>query len=330
MLHAGPTNSIVDIDGISVGNAEDAAQMTGVTVVLPDAPVTAAVDIRGGGPGSRDVAALAPENTVDRIDALVFSGGSAFGLDAAGGAMDWLLAEGRGFPVAGARVPIVPSAVIFDLDTVAEGMAVQGWKTPPWWQLGREAAANVSRDCPLGNVGAGLGARAGSLKGGLGTASVVWRGITIAALVIANPIGSVTFPGSRHFWAWPFEMAGEFGGLGAPPPGQAFDPEFSFTRTEGESTTLAVIATDAALDRRALQRIAIMGHDGMARAIRPVHSPLDGDTVFALATGAKEIGDPVRDLASLGMLGADCISRAIARAVHAASSIGGLVAWRDL
>ncbi|MEM7507593.1 MAG: P1 family peptidase [Pseudomonadota bacterium] len=326
MAQTGPLNALTDVPGIAVGHAEDRDLLTGATVILPDRPAIAAVEVLGGGPGSRETEVLSPASTVQEVHGIALSGGSAFGLDAAGGAMDWLRAQGKGFDVAGQKVPIVPGAILFDL-TFGDAPQPQ---QPPWWQLGRQAAEAAAPGAfTLGNAGAGLGARAAGLKGGVGTASCIWQGITVAALAVANPIGSVLIPGTRHFWAWPFEQAAEFGGLG-PPAAMPRDLTHDFSRPPGASTTLVVIATDAALSRAQAKRLAIMGHDGMARAIRPVHTPLDGDTVFAMATGTHALADPVNGLATLGMLGADCVARAIARGVFEAQSLAGYPAWRDL
>lgn len=324
MLEPGPRNAITDVPGLTVGQAEDHALTTGTTVILPGGPVIAAVDVRGGGPGSRDIAALALDATVQHIHALVFTGGSAYGLDACGGVMHWLRSQGRGFAIAGTVVPIVPGAVIFDLATGGP----KAWDRPPWWDLGLAAVQAAAPDFALGNAGAGLGAKAGGLKGGVGTASIVWRGITIGALAVANPMGSVVMPGTRTFWAWPFERAGELGGQ--TPPGAALaDLDHELWGVPGAATTLVAIATDAALTRPQAARVAMMAQDGLARAIRPVHSPLDGDTVFVLATGAQALADPLADLARIGMLAADCAARAIARGVFEATALAGYPAYRD-
>jgi D-aminopeptidase len=324
-IRPGPRNSIADVAGIRVGNAEAPEMVTGVTAVIPDVPVTSAVDVRGGGPGTRETEALAPQSTVQEVHGIALSGGSAYGLDAAGGVMHWLRGEGRGFRIGAQLVPIVPGAIIFDLLTAGP----KHWDHPPWWTLGYMAAESAADDFALGNAGAGMGARAGKLKGGLGTASVVWNGITIGALAVANPIGSTVIPGSRTFWAWPFELKGELGGQ-EPPAAAPPDLGYDFLRQPAASTTLAVVATDAALTRDQAQRVATMAHDGFARAIRPVHSPLDGDTVFVLATGAQTLADPVGGLAQIGMHAADCVARAIARGVYEAEALAGWPAYRDL
>lgn len=325
MIRPGPRNSITDVAGIFVGNAEDAALTTGATAVIPETPAIAACDVRGGGPGTRETDALGPLGTVEVVHGLALSGGSAYGLDAAGGVMDWLREQGRGFAVGGAVVPIVPAAIIFDL-------AIGGpkdWQTPPWWRLGREAAAAAGPDFALGNAGAGLGAKAGGLKGGLGTASFVAGGVTVGALAVANPLGSVVMPGGRTPWAWWLEQAGEWGSV-EPPAGPPATLDHGFAGEARANTTLVVVATDARLTRAQAGRIAAMAHDGFARAIRPVHAPLDGDTVFVLSTGRA---GPPADLAALsriGMLAADCVARAITRGVVEAAPLAGLPAWREL
>lgn len=345
-LRPGPFNALSDVAGLAVGQAEDQERVTGVTVVLAERPAVAAASVMGGGPGTRSLSQLAPGAAIDRVDAIALSGGSAFGLDAAGGVMDWLRLQGRGVEIGTARVPIVPGAVIFDLLT-GSGAEPTGWDTPPWWALGRKAAAAARAHAPiaLGNHGAGLGAKAGRLKGGTGTASLCLPddgpsapSATVAALVIANPLGEVVMPGSNAFWAHPFEIDGEFGA--APPPKNSIGaPDYIPPHAlPGANTTLAVIATDLDLTRAECLRLALMGQDGLARAIRPVHSPLDGDTVFALATARRSVresrgGTGVIDtalLTRLGMMAADCVTRATAHAVHAAEAHAGYPAWRDL
>ena len=325
MIRRGPLNSIADVAGIRVGNAEEPALVTGVTAVIPDRPAVAAVDVRGGGPGTRETQSLMPESMVQAIHGIALSGGSAYGLDAAGGVMHWLHGQGRGFAIAGAIVPIVPGAIIFDLATGGP----KTWDHPPWCALGQKAAEAAGPEFALGNAGAGLGAKAGGLKGGLGTASVQWEDFTLGALAVTNPAGSVVIPGTRTFWAWWLEMEGEFGGQ-TPPQGPPAELDHDFPSPAGASTTLAVLATDAALTRPQARRVAVMAHDGIARAVRPVHTPLDGDTVFVLSTGERPLADPVASLARLGMLGADCVARAVTRGVFEAAPLAGFPAYRDL
>ncbi|CAN5468165.1 P1 family peptidase [soil metagenome] len=326
-------NLLTDIAGVRVGHADDAALASGVTAILFDRPAVASVDIRGGGPGTRDSALLDPVNTVDGIDGLALSGGSAFGLEAGGGVQAWLAEQGRGFNVRGAIIPIVPGAICFDMLNGGD----KAWgRFPPYRDLGYVAAAAASKTFALGSVGAGLGATTANFKGGLGSASTITSGgVRVAALAVVNAIGSVTVGDGPWFWAAPFEMAGEFGGRGMP---DAFTRDMLTMRLKGgpaatavENTTLAVVVTDAILTKSQAQRLAIMAQTGMARAIYPVHAPLDGDIVFAAATGVHAI-DPLAGLTELGMLAANAVSRAIARGVYAAKALpfaGALPAWRD-
>lgn len=325
MTGPGPKNAITDVPGIRVGQAEDRALMTGVTVVLPDAPAIAAADVRGGGPGTRETDLLRPDCTVERVDAVALSGGSAYGLDAAGGVMDWLRGERRGFRVGGEVVPIVPAAILYDLGRGER----QGWDHPPWWTLGREAAASADTSFRLGTAGAGTGALAGGIAGGIGTASIVDDGITVGALAVANPLGSVVMPGTRSFWAWWLEEDGEFGDQ-QPPSGRPERSGHVLPPRPRTSTTLAVVGTDAALTKADALRIAAMAQDGIARAIRPVHTPLDGDVVFVLSTGAVRLDERVADLSRIGSHAADCVARAITRGVYEAEAHSGLPCWKDL
>jgi L-aminopeptidase/D-esterase-like protein len=319
-------NLITDVPGLRVGHAQDARVRSGVTVVLPDEPAAASVSVMGGAPGTRETDLLAPSRLVDRVDAIVLSGGSAFGLAAADGVMAWLAERGRGFRLGEVAVPIVPAAIVFDL---ANGGNKNWGKTPPYRRLGEKAVAAAAVDFALGNVGAGLGCRAGGLKGGLGSASVRGSdGVTVGAIVAVNSFGGVTLPGLAAFWAAPFEQSGEFGAVPWPTPLPAI-PEFvPEKRPLAANTTIAVVATDAALDKASLERIAVMAQDGLARAIRPIHTPFDGDAVFALATGRRKV-EGARALMRIGSLAADCLARAVARGVYEARTIETLVAWRD-
>ncbi|MCX7890642.1 MAG: P1 family peptidase [Rhodobacteraceae bacterium] len=325
-MRPGPRNLITDVAGLRVGNAEDPAIRSGTTVLVGDGPFTAAVCVLGGAPGTRETDLLAPDRLVQKADALVLSGGSAFGLDACGGVMDGLAAAGRGFAVGAARVPVVPGAILFDL--LNGGDKAWGAKNP-YRRLGRAALDAAGRDFALGTAGAGFGATAGGLKGGLGSASaVLGAGFTVGALVAVNALGSATVGAGPHFHAAPWELDGEFGGLGLPaafPAGAEPAPR----KGPGEATTIAIVATDAALDKAQAQRMATAAHDGIARALVPSHSPLDGDLVFAAATGARPLADPVGDAFALGHAAACCLARAIARAVHLARPMPGdsLPAW---
>ena len=318
-LRPGPRNLVTDVGGLLVGNASDRTLRTGATVLTAAEPFVAAVHVMGGAPGTRETEALAPDRLVQHADAVVLSGGSAFGLDAAGGVMEGLRARGRGFEAAGHRVPIVPAAILFDL---AAGGAP--WDEPPWRALGRSAFEAAGEAFALGSEGAGTGATTGDLAGGLGSASAVLpSGVTVGGLVAVNAVGSAVVRGGPHFHAAPWEIGAEFGGLGPGLP----DPDAIPLPTKGrrEATTIAVVATDAGLTQAQATRLAVMAHDGIARAIVPAHSPFDGDAVFAVSIGAE----PVADLFALGHAATTCLSRAIARGVFEAR--GGLLpAWREL
>lgn len=330
-LRPGPRNLITDVEGLSVGNAASAAARSGVTVVLPHEPAVAAVDVRGGGPGTRETDALHPAGLVERIHGLVLSGGSAFGLEAASGAMAWLAARGRGFAVAGACVPIVPAAVLFDLANGGD----KGWgMLPPYRALAIDACDSAGPVFALGNAGAGLGAKAGDLKGGLGSASVVdGEGLQVGALLAANPVGFAVMPGQATLWSWAWELEGEMGGQ--PPPSGPVGPDPvlpDWLMQAGANTTIGVVATNADLSRAEALRVAIMAQDGLARAVRPAHTPFDGDTLFALATGTYRLPQTAARavaVARIGALAADCVTRAIGRAVWLAESLGDRVSYRE-
>jgi D-aminopeptidase len=278
----------------------------------------AAVHVMGGAPGTRETDLLAPDKLVQEVDALVLAGGSAFGLDAASGVADALRAAGRGFDVGGQKVPIVPGAIVFDLINGGD----KAWTESPYKTLGRAALAEASQAFALGSVGAGTGATTADLKGGLGSASLVLEsGHTVGALVVVNAVGSVTGP-EGQFWAAPWEFDAEFGGRG---PVTGFDPgaEPATKLTPRAATTVAIVATDAALTQAQATRLAVAAHDGMARAIHPSHTPYDGDLVFAAATGARPLANPEADPLLLGHAAATCLARAIARGVHAATPAPG-------
>ncbi|MBB6466551.1 L-aminopeptidase/D-esterase-like protein [Aminobacter lissarensis] len=324
-LRAGPLNLITDVAGLRVGNAQDAKIKSGVTVVVCDSPATAAVQVLGGAPGTRETDLLEAHNTVETINAIALSGGSAFGLDAASGVQAALREKGIGFAIRDQVIPIVPAAILFDM---LNGGDKDWGRFPPYRELGYEAALAAAHQFAVGTVGAGTGALTAGLKGGLGSASTVLpNGVTIGALAAVNATGSVTVGRSRHFWAAPFELGGEFGGLGYPSP---MPPDASrvFKKYEEENsavanTTIAVIATDAVLTKAAAKRLAISAHDGFTRAIWPVHTPFDGDLVFALATGASGIEVEQADVVDFFAAAASTMARAIARGVHAATAVSG-------
>jgi L-aminopeptidase/D-esterase-like protein len=326
-------NLITDIAGLRVGNAHDEKLASGVTALIFDEPAAASIAIHGGGPGVRDGALLEPGMSVEKVDALVLSGGSAFGLDAMGGVQGYLREQGRGFAIGTARVPIVPGAIIFDL---LNGGDKKWGRMPPYWELGYTAAKAASADFHLGTAGAGYGATTVNLKGGLGSASArTPGGFMVGALVAVNAIGSATIGDGPHFWAAPYERDDEFGGLGLP----ASIPESALAlRAKGgpaprnENTTIAIVATDAALDKSQAKRLAVMAHDGMGRALRPSHAAFDGDLVFAAATGRADGTPGPADHLEIGVAAADCLARAIARAVYEATALpftSALPDWRS-
>jgi len=332
----GDRNLITDVAGLKVGQTQDADRRTGVSVILPDARAVCACDVRGGAPGTRETDALAPENLVEAVDAVVLSGGSVYGLAAADGVAAWLGARGRGYGLAQAArapvSPVVPAAILFDL---ANGGDKAWGEAPPYRALGMAAVAGAAEDFALGTAGAGYGALAGALKGGIGSASVIAAdGIAVGAMVAVNCWGSVTAPGGRTFWAAPYEIGEEFGGLGA--GGLAAAPEawgLAKSPDTGRNTTIACVATDVALTPAQAKRVAIMAQDGLARAIRPIHAPFDGDVVFAIST-ARQVMPQAADLvvARIGALAADSLARAVARAAFEARPWPGVevACWRDL
>ncbi|WP_411815949.1 P1 family peptidase [Hyphococcus sp. DH-69] len=336
----GPRNLITDVAGLKVGQSQDKKVQTGVTVIVPDSPAVAAVDVRGGGPATRETDALAPHNLVQEVDAIVLSGGSVYGMASADGVASWFGARNRGFSMGNTPgvppSPIVPTACLYDL---ANGGNKNWGENPPYRKLGVKALEAASEEFDLGTVGAGFGAMSGGIKGGLGSASTVTAdGHTVGAIVAVNSLGSVIAPGTKQFWAAPVEIGKEFGGLGTSEL-HANPEDYGYALGQAKpraNTTIACIATDVALSRVEMQRIAVMAQDGMARAIRPIHAPFDGDVLFALSTGHHEAsGDMRRSVLTmrLGAIAADTLARAIARAVYEATALPGSEpkpAWRDL
>jgi L-aminopeptidase/D-esterase-like protein len=322
------SNLITDVAGVLVGNADDALLASGVTAIVFEEPAVTGVDVRGGAPGTRETDLLEPHRTIERIDAVVLSGGSAFGLDAGSGVQALLRERGRGFAIGDVRVPIVSGAVLFDLLNGGD----KNWgRFAPYRDLGYAAAAAAGSTFAQGTVGAGFGATTVNLKGGLGSASAVTRdGHTVGALVAVNACGSVNVGTGPHFWAAPFELDGEFGGLGFPAtvPPAALTPIAK--GRPGENTTIAIVATDATLTKAQTKELAIIAQDGFARAIYPSHTTLDGDTVFAAATGRRPLADAVNELTELGAIAANVLARAVARGVFEATALpGGVRSWRD-
>ncbi|HEY1837692.1 MAG TPA: P1 family peptidase [Rhizomicrobium sp.] len=335
MARTGKRNLITDVAGLKIGNAQDAKVRSGVTVLLTDAPYAAAVDVRGGAPGTRDVEGLDPVTLVEGIDAITLSGGSTFGLDASSGVQSWLRKRGRGFAIApGAPlVPIVSGAILFDL---ANGGDKDWGDVPPYRALGIQAVGNAAEEFALGTVGAGMGATAGAYKGGLGSASLVTDdGMTIGALAAANSLGSPLIPGTDVFWAFALEQNREYGGRrlqGALPQIDLDLPRDMKGARVGANTTIAIVATDVELTRIELKRVAIMAADGFARALRPIHTPFDGDLIFAVSTAKKKLDSAwrQRDVMRIGAIAADCMARAIARGVYEAETLGSAKSYRDI
>jgi len=334
-MKPGVRNLITDVPGIAVGNVHDTQVMSGVSVVLPNERCVAAVDARGGGPGTRETDALDPANLVDEIDAITLSGGSVFGLDAASGVTAWLAGEGRGFAVAagGPPSPIVPAAILYDLNNDGD----KDWgAVPPYRAMGIKAAGEAGLDFTLGNQGAGYGAMAGTYKGGLGSASAVLQnGAIIGALIAVNSFGAAVMPNTDRLWAAPYALSGELGEA-TKAPEQGFDPTDLLTGTKaqaqapGHNTTIGVVATDIALTPAQAQRVAIMAQDGLARALRPVHTPFDGDTIFVLSTAKRKLEDPAAfNLSLIGAAAADVVARSVARGVYEAQTIGTMTSYRD-
>lgn len=320
-------NLLTDIEGVAVGHATDLALGSGVTAIIFDEPAIASGSVLGGAPGGRDTALLDPSMTVQAVDAFVLSGGSAFGLDAAGGVQAGLREIGRGFQVGTTRVPIVPQAILMDLLNGGN----KGWGLySPYREMGYEAFKVAKAGAlELGTVGAGTGATTATFKGGIGSASAVTSsGHKVAALVAANALGSATVGESPHFWAAPFEENEEFGGLGLPAD---FDTRMRLKGVNVTATTIGVVITDAVLTKPQAHRLSIMAHDGLARAILPAHLPLDGDTIFSASTGRKALGNPAEFL-EICHLATLVTGRAIARGVYEATSLpvpNAQVAWRD-
>lgn len=326
-------NLLTDIAGVRVGHAQDAKIASGTTAIIFDTPAVAAIDIRGGGPGTREGALLDLASTIERVDAIALSGGSAFGIEAGGGIQAWLAEQGRGLRVREAVIPLVPGAILFDLLNGGD----KAWgRFAPYRDLGYAAAVSAGTEFALGSVGAGFGATTATFKGGLGSASAVTNsGITVAAIVAVNAVGSATVGDGPWFWAAPFEENGEFGGRGLPP---AFTPDMLKMRIKGgpaaserENTTIGVVVTDAVLTKPQAKRLAMVAHTGFARALYPVHAPTDGDVLFAAATCAKPI-EPVVGLTELGTIAANVVARAIARGVYSATALpfpGAQPAWKD-
>lgn len=325
MQHATPgaMNSLTDIQGLRVGNAEDRSVMTGVTAIVCDEPAVCAAAIAGGGPGTRETDLLRAGTLVEAVDAVVLSGGSSYGLAAADGVAAAIGADGRGYGLVDQLVPkspIVPSAILYDLNN---GGDKEWGREPPYRTLGMAAYDAARETFGLGKSGAGLGANAGNRPGGLGTASYVTQdGMTVGALAAVNSFGATTMTGSDVYWAWPFEEAGEFGGRRPDGNTRAPADDMSGTKLDpqpGQNTTIACVATDVTLTPDQAQRVADMALAGFARAIRPVFAPFDGDAVFVLSTARVALPEPAPlAIMRIGELAASALARAIARGVYEA------------
>ncbi len=323
-------NLITDVAGVMVGHADDAKLASGVTVIRFDAPATASGIISGGAPGSFDTALLEADMTVQQVDAVFLSGGSAFGLASGAGVQAALREQGRGFAVGPVKVPIVTGAILFDLLNGGD----KNWgRTAPYADLAYAATMAAGESFALGTAGAGFGATTANLKGGIGSASAVTSGgFTVGAIVAVNAIGVATMGDGPHFWAAPYEVGAEFGGLGLTSPASSGALR---VRVKGDrpATTIACVATDAAISKSQAKRLAIMANDGLSHAIRPAHAPFDGDTVFMAGTGRKPLGaNALRDITEIGTVAADCLARAVARGVYEATALpfpGALPSWRD-
>lgn len=321
----GPRNLITDVPGLKVGQAANAKVRTGVTVILPDARATCSADVRGGGPGTRETDALNSWNLVHSVDAVVLSGGSVYGLASADGVAAWLGAHNRGFamlPEPGVPVsPVIPAAILYDLANHGD----KNWGlNPPYHDLGLKAVENAGLDFKLGTAGAGFGAESGGIKGGLGSASYVTAdGMTVGAIVAVNSLGSALVPGTKNFWAGAFEIGNEFGGLG-PSDKRVAAEDWGLMKPDPgprKNTTIACIATDVELDIDQMKRVTMMAQDGLARAIRPIHSPFDGDVVFGLSTAKQKMKGPMAEftVTRLGAIAADVLARAVARGIFEAT-----------
>ena len=324
-------NLITDIEGLRVGHAHDAALASGVTAIVIDTENVASAVTRGGAPGSRDTTLLEPEMTAQGVNAVVLSGGSLFGLDAAGGVCNFLRGTGAGLRIGPVSIPIAVQAITFDL---INGGNKDWGRKPPYWDLGWQAAERATDgDFALGTVGGGYGTTTVTLKGGVGSASMVTAsGFRVAAIAVVNSVGTVTIGDGPHFWAASVEVGREFGGLGMPPHLAPSDLALRMKGGRQPATTIGLVATDAILTKPQAKRLAIMADDGLARAVRPAHAPMDGDTVFAVATQKKPLTDPLPDITEIGMAAGDCLARAIARGVYEATALpfhGAIPSWRD-
>ncbi len=333
MNESGAKNCLTDVAGLLVGSYSDLSAASGVTVVLCPEGAVAGVDVRGAAPGTRETDLLDPVNLVEEVQAVVLSGGSVYGHACSDGVVEWLADRGHGFALddQGHVAPIVPGAVLYDLGRGGQFVPPIG---PDWGRRACQAAGDGAVE--LGSVGAGTGAVSGGIKGGLGSASErLESGITVAALVAVNSLGSVLDPAGGCFWE--LERAGQ-DELDAAAKLPRVLPPWPPAAEPAHNTTIAVVATDAGLNKAQCRKVAQMAHDGLARAIRPAHTMFDGDTIFCLATGRCRLpvdqgffGPPAAQAVSeIGRSAADCLARAIMRGVAAARSLAGFKALVDL
>ena len=323
-LFNGPSNSITDIDGFLVGNAHNDNLKSGVTVLTRSTSFRASVSILGGAPGTKETDLLSPDKIVDNIDGLVLSGGSAFGLDASSGVMDCLKNRNRGFDTGSIKVPIVPSAILFDL----KNGGFKDWKTNPYRNLGQNAFLNISHFFEIGSVGAGCGATTSVFKGGLGTNSIFYGDrIKVGAIVAVNSVGSPCFPGTNILYSDFYGANKEH--LEKPPTSTLIN---STKLLKGEATTLGIVCTNLNFNKNDLNRIATSAHAGIARAIEPSHTPFDGDIIFSATSGTQPIDSKDNDLMLVCQLSALCITKAVGSAIKAAKKKRGdkLACWADL
>jgi L-aminopeptidase/D-esterase-like protein len=323
-------NLLTDVEGITVGCADDVRLASGVTVMLFDKPAVASVSISGGAPAGRDLDCLEPDAWIEGVDAIVLSGGSSYGLDAASGAQAWLREKERGFTIGNVRVPIVPQAICFDLINGGD----KDWgRYPPYRELAYAACDRAGLDVPLGTAGGGFGATTADLKGGQGSASALSRsGHVVAALAVVNAIGSAVIGGGPHFWAAPWELGSEFGGLGSPNRLGEADRALLWKGGRVLATTIGIVATDAVLTKPEAKRLAIIAQGGLSKSLRLAHALTDGDTIFSAATGRKPMTDPRNDFIEIGALASDCLARAVARSVYAATALPfprAVPSWHD-
>jgi L-aminopeptidase/D-esterase-like protein len=331
----GPRNLITDVAGLTIGHAHDSVLASGVTVAMFDRPTVASCAVHGGAPGTRETDLLDPDKAVAGIDAIVLSGGSAFGLDAAGGVQALLRERGIGFPIGSVRVPLVPQAVVFDLLNGGD----KGWgRYAPYRELGYDAAAAAGLAFSLGTAGGGYGATTANLKGGLGSASAVTRsGHVVGAIAVVNALASATMGDGPHFWAGAFEEGMEFGGRGLPSRIDAGMRHLHWKGRGGReppqtATTISLVATDAVLTKAQCKRLAVAAHGGHSKGLRFAHGLFDGDVVFTAATGHRPLDDEASDFIEIAAVAGDCVARAIARGVYEATPLpfpGALPSWQD-